>query len=148
MLRDVKSEDIDRFTLDGQEAEAKVLSVHDGDTCDVVFKLHRRKERFVCRLKSYDAPELKERPKGRLARDYLVYLVAGGDPKADPKEFVDPKKIWTKEDVQEKLDASKNLVYAVFGKLDSFRRALVTLYPTSSKGTSINAMMKNFIAQL
>ena len=146
MLRNVKSEDIDRFTLDGQEAEAKVLSVHDGDTCDVVFKLHRRKERFVCRLKSYDAPELKERPKGWLARDYLAYLVAGGDPKADG--FLDPKNIWTKEYVQETLDASKNLLYAVFGKFDSFGRALVTLYPTSSKRTSINAMMKNFIAQL
>ncbi len=146
MLRNVKRGDIDRFTLDGQEAEAKVVSVHDGDTCDVVFKLHRRKEQFVCRLKSYDAPELKERPKGQLARNYLAYLVMGGDRTMDG--FSDSKKKWTKEDLQTMLDASKNLVYAVFGKFDSFGRALVTLYPTYSKGTSINAMMKNFIAQL
>ena len=143
-LKNVKSEDIpDRFTLDGKEEEAKVVSVHDGDTCDVVFDLRGRKERFVCRLLNYDAPELKEKPNGELARDYLAHLVMGGDPDAD--ELFDPEGIWTKEQLQKELDKSKNLVYAVFGEFDSFGRALVTLYTDSSKVKSINAMMKKFI---
>ncbi|CAB4014099.1 Hypothetical predicted protein [Paramuricea clavata] len=147
-LKNVKSEDIpDRFTLDGKEGEVKVVSVHDGDTCDVVFELRGRKERFVCRLLNYNASELKKKPiNGQLARDYLAHLVMGEDPDADG--FFDPEGIWTKEQLQEKLDKSKNLVYAVFGKFDSFGRALVTLYTDSSKNKSINAMMKKFVQKL
>ena len=146
-LKNITSEDIERFTLDGKEAAVKVVSVHDGDTCDVVFDLRGQKERFICRLLNYNAPELKEKPNGKLARDYLAHLVTGGDPDADG--FFDPEGIWRKEELQEELDKSKNLVYAVFEKFDSFgRRALVTLYTDSSKNKSINAMMTKFVQKL
>jgi endonuclease YncB( thermonuclease family) len=78
-LKNITSKDIERLTLDGKEEEAKVVLVHDGDTCDVVFDLRGQKERFVCRLLKYDAPELKEKPNGQLARHYLTHLVMGRD---------------------------------------------------------------------
>jgi hypothetical protein len=58
------------------------------------------------------------------------------------------KGIWKKEQLQEELDKSKNLVYAVFGKFGKYGRTLVTLYTDSSKGESINAMMKKFVQKL
>ena len=43
-LKNITSKDIERLTLDGKEEEAKVVLVHDGDTCDVVFDLRGQKE--------------------------------------------------------------------------------------------------------
>ena len=140
-------EDIDRFTLDGKKGQVKVLSIHDGDTCDVVFELYGQyKERFNCRLLDYDAPELNEEPQGELARDYLVHLVTGGERNDD--NFLDPSIIRTEAYIQEKLDKSKNLIYAVFGEFDSFGRALVTLKAKAQSKKSINDIMREFVEKL
>ena len=38
--------------------DAKVVKVHDGDTCDLVIIRNRSLERFKCRLAAIDTPEL------------------------------------------------------------------------------------------
>ena len=84
-LENITSKDIDRFTLDGKKVPVKVVSIHDGDTCDVVFELYSQyKERLKCRMLNYDRPELKKGTNGKLARDYLANLVVGGDPEDTP----------------------------------------------------------------
>ena len=146
-LENITSKDIDHFTLDGKKGLAKVVSIHDGDTCDVVFKLHGKyKERFNCRLLSYDAPELKEGTNAKLARDYLAHLVMDGRP-GGPSYF-DPKIIWKKQQLQERLDNNKDLTYAEFRKFDGFGRALVTLKRNYDDDESINDMMKKYIKEL
>ena len=146
-LENITSKDIKRFTLNGQEGQVKVVSIHDGDTCDVVFEPDGRyKERFNCRLLDCNAPELKQKPKGDLARDYLAHLVLDDEPGDD--SFLDPNNIWAKEYIQKELDKNKNLLYATFGKFDSFGRALVTLKENASDQESINDMMKEFVKKL
>ena len=146
-LENITSKDIKRFTLNGQEGQVKVVSIHDGDTCEVVFKLYGcYKERFNCRLLDYGAPELKQKPKGELARDYLAHLVLQCQPGDD--SFFDPNNIWAEEDIQKELDKNKNLLYATFSSFDSFGRALVTLKENASDEDSINDMMKEFVKKL
>ena len=146
-LENITSKDIDRFTLDGKKGPVKVVPIHNGDTCDVVFELYGQyKERFKCRMLNYDAPELKEGTKSKLPRDYLANLVVGGEP--GDARFFDPKIIWTEEQLEKELDKNKNLTYAEFGKFDDFGRALVTLKRNRDDKESINDMMKKYNEEL
>ena len=104
-------------------------------------------------MSDYNAPELDEEPIGEIARDYLAHLCMGGDSAAAP-DYLNPKAIWTKERLQQKLVDNERLVYAVFGRDGKYGRPLATLYQTSSTGdppeveNSINDMMKQFIFEL
>ena len=159
-LKKLKEEDVERFTLKGSERYAKVLSVYDGDTCDVAFYRDEGMTdvvRYKCRMSGYDAPELQNKPDAKVARDYLAYLCAGGDSDDAGNDFFNPKKIWSKEQLQNQLDSSDSLVSAVFGREGKYGRPVVTLYQTSSSGIfapnirvtmSINDMMKEFMDQL
>lgn len=142
-LKRITKDDVERFTLEGIEASAKVVSVYDGDTCDVVFYHDEMQDfvRFKCRLSGYNAPELKEQ-NGKLTRDYLAHLCMGHY----PDEF-DDRGVWDKTDLQELLDVNENTVYAVFGENDKYGRPLLTL-KTSPDGDDINNMVSNFIDNL
>tara|TARA_B110000438_G_C15605664_1_gene560012 strand:+ start:424 stop:849 length:426 start_codon:yes stop_codon:yes gene_type:complete len=64
------------FSFEGQEIEAKVVSVYDGDTVRVVFPLQSVMYKWNCRLTGVDTPELRTRCKlekeyGYKVRDYL-----------------------------------------------------------------------------
>ena len=54
-----------RFSLEGHEVEAKVVSVYDGDTFTAVFPLPMHKDsiayRWSCRIEGIDTPELREK---------------------------------------------------------------------------------------
>ena len=134
-------DDLARFTLNGIKAHAKVVSVYDGDTCDVVFYYDKMKDfvRFKCRLSGYDAPELDEEPEGELARDYLAHLCMG-----KIRIPFDDKKVLDKKDLQKMLDENENTVYAMFGKQGKYGRPLVTL-KTSPRGTCINELVSAFV---
>ena len=169
-LRELEHDDVKRFTLEGKEKFGKVLSVYDGDTCDVAFcttellsdddssdndmdcssnssdELESTFVRYNCRMASYDAPELGK-PNGKLSRDYLAHLCTGGKPDLD---FDDD--ILTKKELQDKLNESKALVFAKFAKEGKYGRPVVTLYqtkgtktPRKSKQQSINHMMWEFV---
>jgi endonuclease YncB( thermonuclease family) len=148
-LENVTSKDIDRFTMAGMKGPVKVVSVFDGDTCDVVFELYGQyKQRLRCRMLDYDAPEReKGKTDWKLARDYLAHLVKGGDPGHD-SSFFDSKNIWTKEQLQNNLDESKRVVYAEFGIFDKFGRVLARLKRNPADERWINSMMKEFIEEL
>ena len=149
-LKKVQNDDIDVFTLEGLKTKAKVISVHDGDTLDVVFYIYGDNlVRYTCRLLGYDAPELtskKKNPSLRLralrTRDFLAHLCMGDDP-----DDFDDNGTWEKYDLQELLDESRNLVYVEFGEFDSFGRVLATI-KTSPRGESINDMVSDFVDNL
>ena len=139
-LHNITSKDIDRFTLDRKKGQVNVVSIHDGNTCDVVFEFYGQyKERFNCRMLNYDASELEEGTNAKLARDYLAHLVMDG--RAGGPSYFDPKIIWTKDQLQEKPDKNKNLTYAEFGKFDGFGCALVTLKRKYDDNKSINYLL-------
>ena len=138
-LKEITVSNSKRFTLNGIKGHAKVVSIHDGDTCDVVF-YHEELEtflRFKCRLSGFDAPELNE-PKGEITRNYLAYICTGKDLKKFDEEIV-----LNKEALQDMLNKSKNTVYAEFGKEEKYGRALVTL-KTSPRGKIINEMVRDY----
>ena len=57
-------------------SNAKVVSVHDGNTCDLVI-IRNGLERFECRLFGIDTPELRTGLKAEKARDFLAWLCIG-----------------------------------------------------------------------
>ena len=130
---------LERFTLDGIEGPAKVVSIYDGDTCDVVF-YHEEFNAFLrvkCRLLGFNAPELDE-PYGKEIRNYLAHLCMGRLHNSFDND------VWDKKTLQDKLSENQNLVYAKFGKEEKYGRALVTLRrgPT---GMNINEMVEDYI---
>ena len=156
-LKNLKSDDVERFTLKGKEKYAKVVSIYDGDTCDLAFYLDDDRNylvRYKCRMSAYNAPKLKE-TNGELTRDYLAHLCTGGKA-VEPENFRDQNETQTKDDLQEKLDKSKRLVYAKFGREGKYGRPVITLYQTYTTGNpprvknsnSINAMMTTFVDEL
>ena len=143
-LKNLKEDDIERFTLQGLKVEAKVLEVHDGDTLDLAFYRNKELVRFNCRLEDINAPELHE-PNGKLVRDFLAWICMGDD----PGQFDVTAKIWTKQQLQYELNKSKNLVFAVFGDLndEKYGRSPVTL-ENARTGESINEMVQDFAHNL
>jgi len=62
------------LSLNGQEFDAKVVYVYDGDTIHVVFRIFNKYYRWNCRILGVDTPELrtkdeKEKQKGYIVRD-------------------------------------------------------------------------------
>ena len=47
------------FTFKGQEKEAKIVAVYDGDTCKAVFPLNGELYKWTIRVNRIDTPELK-----------------------------------------------------------------------------------------
>ena len=155
-LKNLTHDSVERFTLKGEKKFAKVVSMYDGDTCDLAFYRDDEMDnlvRYKCRMSGYDAPELDDID-GELTRDYLSHLCAGGDA-VEPEDFRDENGALTKDDLQEELDNSSRLVYAEFGREGKYGRPVVTLYQTTTKGNppqiklgSINDMMKQFVERL
>ena len=60
--------------------DAKIVKVHDGDTCDLVIIRNGSLERFKCRLLGINSPEMGTGRKAEKARDFLAWLSVGKDP--------------------------------------------------------------------
>ena len=144
-LSKVTCKNVRRFTLKGVKTIAKVVSVHSGDSCDLVFYRGERMVRYKCRLSGYNAPDLDDEPNDELARDYLASLCMNENGAID--QFLDDTLIWGKKLLQGQLDANTDLVHATFGKFREFNLPLVTLKQFSPK-KSINHAMKMFIERL
>jgi endonuclease YncB( thermonuclease family) len=102
---------------------AKVISVHDGDTCDLVFVKNGRFERFKSRLIGIDTPELSTGLRALKARDFLVWLSLG----KNPADFPQSSKPFSEYQIQNSLNANQELVQAEFQGTGGYGRPLVTL---------------------
>lgn len=74
-----------RFSIDG-EYIAKCVDVHDGDTCQLVFKVSETSHlaRFTCRILGYNCAEVAgvgisdvEKERGKICRDFMRKLILG-----------------------------------------------------------------------
>ncbi len=73
-LMTMTKENTQLLSLNGQEFDAKVVYVYDGDTIHVVFRIFNKYYRWNCRILGVDTPELrtkdeKEKQKGYIVRD-------------------------------------------------------------------------------
>lgn len=119
---------------------AKVVSIHDGDTCDLVVARYGSFERFKCRLAAINTPELSEGTKAKKARDFLAWLCLGKDPSNFPRSSPP----WSDAELQSKLDANKQLVYAEFQGTGGYQRPLVVLRKSQSQGKSFNDLLIDY----
>ena len=74
--------DVSLFSFNGQEKEAKVVDVYDGDTIKVVFPVQGKLYKFNCRIQHVDTPEIRTRNKlekkyGLKVRDHLREKILG-----------------------------------------------------------------------
>ena len=118
---------------------AKVVSVHDGDTCDLVFVRNGRFERFKCRLASINTPELSTGLGALKARDFLVWLSLG----KDPSSFPHSSQPFSEHQIQSSLDANKQLVYVEFQGIGGYGRPLVILKKHQG-GKSFNNLLVEY----
>ena len=70
-LENVEYNDVEYFSLNNMEFNAKVVDVYDGDTCTVIFNLSDNLVKFKCRCRGYDSPEMKP-PKDLENRDQII----------------------------------------------------------------------------
>ena len=142
-----------RFTLKGFKRYAKVVSVYDGDTLDLIFYQRRNDKepiRYKCRMSGYDAPELDEEPYGTRAKYYLAHLCMG-ETAVTVKDF-NQMKPWSsgRTPLEDRLK-NKKLVYAEFDREGKYGRPVVKLFQVDDKRqpskVSINKMMQEFIGQ-
>ena len=117
--------------------DAKVVSVHDGDTCDLVIIRNGALERFKCRLADIDAPELDSGRKALKSRDFLAWLSIGEDPESFPRR----NQPLTKDELQQQLDDNQTLVYVEFGGTGRYKRPLIILKHDSSAVDSFNDLL-------
>ena len=142
---------IARFSLKENNVIAKVVQVHDGDTCDLVFEYRGELVRYSCRLEGINTAELgKKGGKGRdakgrdakgrdakIARDFLAFLCTGN--KAE--KFDDKAPAYTKTELQERLNESTKLVHAELGGVGNFGRLLVTLKRPKNASKTFNQLL-------
>ena len=142
-LKKVTKNDVVRFTLKGLKTKVKAVKINDGDSCHLAFYRNDELVRFRCRLVDVDAPEL-DKPNGEIVRDFFAWVCMG----KDPDEF-DDTTTREKEGLQNELDNSENLLYAVFEDFydDPRGRVPVTLR-TSPTGKYINKMVRDYVEGL
>ena len=116
---------------------AKVVTIHDGDTCDLVFYRNSRLERFKSRLLGINSPELRTGSSALKSRDFLAWLCLGFDPGSFPRQT----QPWTEAKLQDSLNRSENVVYAEFHGLGGYGRPLVTLKREPGSTKSFNQML-------
>ena len=140
-LQDITDSDISRSNSSPPTyttLTAKVVSVHDGDTCDLAFVRNGRFERFKCRLADINSPELRTGLKAKKARDFLVWLSLD----KNPANFPSSSQPFSEHQIQSSLDANESLVSAEFKGLGGFRRPLVVL--RKSYGKSFNDLLMDY----
>ena len=115
--------------------KAKVISVHDGDTGDLVFIRNGRFERFKCRLVGISTLELGTGLEAKKARDFLVWLSLG----KNPASFPHSSQPFTEYQIQNSLDGNKVLVDVEFKGIGGYGRPLVLL--KNQLGNSLNNLL-------
>ena len=83
-IKNINNDDINIFSLEGEEKIGKVVDIYDADTCKIVFILDNKFVKFNCRLNDIDAPELRQSKKNpnriaekkaaQIARNRLIQL--------------------------------------------------------------------------
>src|SRR3989344_2659506 len=77
-LNRINANELALFSFKGFKTYAKVVKVHDGDTCHVIFKYKKQYIKYSIRMLGYNSPELNDKDKGGLQhRDELHKLIFG-----------------------------------------------------------------------
>lgn len=88
-LRDMELKSYPLFTLKGYITQAKMLSIYDGDTANIIFMYNDKPMHVKARFLGYDASEMKpnindpkreeKKQKAKLAKQRLWYLCTNNE---------------------------------------------------------------------
>ena len=119
---------------------AKVVTVHDGDTCDLVFIRNGSYQRFKCRLLGINSPELSTGNRAFKSRDFLAWLCLGREAAQFPRQSPP----WSEAQLQNSLNANQVVVYAEFNGVGGYGRPLVTLKLQQGGSKSFNQLLVDY----
>jgi endonuclease YncB( thermonuclease family) len=142
-LINIKSVEIEEFTLKGIKTVGKVVEIYDGDTCKIVLPLNNKLLKYTCRLNGLDAPEMKpllsnanrekEIKHAHEARNRLIQLatnckieINGGEKKTIIKDL---------------LNDNTKLIYVELFEFDKYGRLLINLYENDKYEKSFNQVL-------
>ncbi|MBL4898155.1 MAG: hypothetical protein JKX76_00775 [Colwellia sp.] len=127
-LSKLSFDDVDKFSLNGQTHQAKVVDVYDGDTVHVLIHVFGENHRFMVRLLGLDSPEmapLKSQPRREelktiayLARNRMIQLTT------DVADDFDINERYSRPLVKEMCGKSRKMVTLNFGDFDLHGRPL------------------------
>ena len=112
-----------KFSLEGQTKLCKVVSVYDGDTCNVVFDNNGVINRWNVRMNGYDTPEM--RPSKKLPN----------------RDEIKQKAILSRDFLKSLIFNNEQLVYLKCGKFDKYGRLLGDIYINEDDKDSVNSLM-------
>ena len=112
-----------KFSLEGHTKLCKVVSVYDGDTCNVVFDHNGVINRWNIRMNGYDTPEM--RPSKKLPN----------------RDEIKQKAIQSRDFLKSLIFNSEQLVYLKCGKFDKYGRLLGEIYINENDEDSVNSLM-------
>ena len=112
-----------KFSLEGQTKLCKVVSVYDGDTCNVVFDHNGVINRWNVRMNGYDTPEM--RPSKKLPN----------------RDEIKQKAILSRDFLKSLIFNNEQLVYLKCGKFDKYGRLLGDIYINENDEESVNSLM-------
>ena len=114
---------IKKFSLEGQTKLCKVVSVYDGDTCNVVFDNNGVINRWNVRMNGYDTPEM--RPSKKLPN----------------RDEIKQKAIKSRDFLKSLIFNEDQLVYIKCGEFDKYGRLLGDIYINENDEDSVNSLM-------
>lgn len=129
------------FSLCGMKCLAKVVSLYDADTCNIIIYMEGHGyRRFNCRLINIDAPEMRpsldkpdralEKRAAIIARNRLLELIT--------RSTVHPETKHKKSDIDRMLADNKNLVFVHFHGSDKYGRQLIEIFDERDRACSYN----------
>ena len=112
-----------KFSLEGITKLCKVVSVYDGDTCNVVFDHNGVINRWNVRMNGYDTPEM--RPSKKLPN----------------RDEIKKKAIQSRDFLKSLVCNENQLVYIKCGEFDKYGRLLGELFINENDEESVNNLM-------
>ena len=112
-----KTKNVNFFSFNGINTNAKVVNVYDGDTIHIVISYKNEYIKLKCRLFGIDTPELRiqeQKERGILAKNRLIEI----------------------------LEKSEYIVKVKCGHFDKYGRVLITLF-NENNNISINQILIN-----
>lgn len=121
--------DTPEFSLIGTEMYARLISLHDGDTCKLILPVGGNYYKFAVRMNGLDTPEMtskdpRAKALARRARDRHFELATGQVLAPSTNDALESAK---KKSIQSYLENNIVVVWVKCGELDRYGRPLVDI---------------------
>lgn len=141
-------EDTPEFSLVGTEMYARLIALHDGDTCKLILPVGGNYYKFAVRMNGLDTPEMtskdpRAKALARKARDRHFELATGQALAPSTNDAVESAK---KKSIKSYLESNIAVVWVKCGELDRYGRPLVDIRKTKDGRTFTEILLEEKLA--